>query len=140
MKDIELIVSPEALLIPGHRLLEALHRISTAINDRALGPDQQTHLASLCSDMFVFDDIELAGNHRKQIAGSWLRIDKPRPVAPMFEFSPAIRVATGEQHRKASLIGAQGHAIAGQDIGAVHRPGDMAKALRLALAEQKTLL
>ena len=62
-----------------------------------------------------------------------MRIDPFRPMPPCVDVAALDRVAVGEQHRIALLLGRYRRRVARHYIGPIDEIGDPAKALRLAL-------
>ena len=139
MEDIQVVVAPETLLVPEHGRLEAIQRIPAARDQRRGCPDLQAHQATFGGAVLILDDGKAAGDDGEQITRFGLRIDHAHPMTAIRQFAGSIHIATGKQHRKARAIRAQGHRVAGQHIGAVDRPGDVAKAFGFTLAEQEAL-
>jgi hypothetical protein len=83
----------------------------------------------------VFQHVELAGDDGEQVGRFPERVFPFRPVAAVRLVARSDRVAVGEQHREARLVGVQGHRVGRHHVRAVEEPGDAAEALRLALRE-----
>jgi hypothetical protein len=111
-----------------------------AIDGIGFGPDLQRHLAAISGDIGLFDVLQLAGHQCKQIARLGMRIDKPRPVFAVHRVARAIRIAAGQQHRKARAIGPQRHRVARLHVRPIRKKRDVPEALGFALGQQETRL
>ena len=133
VETVEIIFAPEGALVPGHRALERIHRVSRATLAAGLDVDAERDPPPRHGDETVSETGKIAGDDGKEIAGLLERIAPDRPVTPTLALAGGFEIAIGEQHRRFRLVRLEPHAIGREHVGPVGEVGDAAKALRLAL-------
>ena len=133
VEAVEIVFAAEGALVPRHRTLQRVHRIGGALLASAFDVDAERHLSPGHRDERIRDMGEIAGHQREEIARLLERIAPNRPMAALFGLADAFEIAVGEQHRRLRLVRLQAHAIGRENVRAVEKIRDAAKALGLAL-------
>mmetsp|Transcript_41491 Transcript_41491/g.91159 ORF Transcript_41491/g.91159 Transcript_41491/m.91159 type:complete len:303 (-) Transcript_41491:399-1307(-) len=134
--DVEVVLAAVGLLVPLHRVLEALHGPVELVDVLMLRPDGQAHLVATHRDKTVLDPGEVARHQGEEVAGLAEGVLKLSPVAAALGLALGDLVAVGEKHRVFGLVRLDAHSVLRHDVGAVGEVGDAAEALRLALCAE----
>ena len=134
LKQVEVVFAPEGALVPAHRALERIHRVSRARLAAGLDIDAERDPPPRHGDETVGENGEIAGDEREQIAGLLERIAPDRRNGARFSPSPvASRLPLASSTGASALVGLEPHAIGREHVGPVGKIGDAAEALGLAL-------
>ena len=133
VEHVEIVLAAKCLLVPHHRILEALHRPVELIAVLGLRPDMEGHLAARARGDGALDALEVGGHQREQVGRLQEGIGKRRPVAAARELAARGLVAIGEEHRVERLVGLDAHRVLGHNVGPVEEVGDATEADGLAL-------
>mmetsp|Transcript_33161 Transcript_33161/g.104861 ORF Transcript_33161/g.104861 Transcript_33161/m.104861 type:complete len:320 (+) Transcript_33161:1449-2408(+) len=131
--DVKVVLEPEPLLVPLHRVLEALHRPVQLVHVRVLAEDLQRHLPARPGGEGVLDRAEVPGNDGEQVGGLRERILPFGEVPSLAHLPLAHQVPVGQEDRAGLLIRLDPHLVLGHDVRAVEHRGDAAEALSFAL-------
>ena len=135
VEHVEVVLAPEALLVPPHRALERVHRPGGALLLAVLDVDGEVDLAPRHGAEGGADRGEVAADEGEQVAGLGMRVVPHGIVAlAAVEHAALLQVAVGEQDGCRLRVGIDAHRIGGEHVGAVEEVRDAAEALRLALA------
>ena len=134
-EQVQIVFPPERRLVPGHRPLETVHGVGGARGHARVDEDAQGDLAPAQGGEDVLQHVQLARHQGEQITGLGKRI------APLGEMPPAGQRAGLDQIAVGQQMGIGGlrldaHREARQHVGPVQIPGDLAKALGLALGAE----
>ena len=134
---VEVVLQPVVVLVPAHGVLECLHGVIALVEILGLHVDEQFDGAAGGGDVAVAHVREVAGHQRKQVGRLGKRVLPGGPVASVAVDAVGHQVAVGQQHRKPGALGTHCGGEARQHIGAIQIPGDLAKALGLALGAEQ---
>ena len=81
VEHVEVVLAPEALLVPAHGALERIHRPGAAVLLAGLHVDAQVHLAPRRGGEVGGEGGQVAADQREQVAGLGMRIAPHRVVA-----------------------------------------------------------
>ena len=132
-EGVEVVLAPEALLVPAHRPLQRGHRVPAAVEVGGRRPDFQCDVAAGGGREAVGQRGEVARDQREQVRRLGKRIVPAHEVPPVAGVAGADPVAVGQQHGIAFAVGHQRHRVDGEDVGPVGKVGDPAEALGFAL-------
>ena len=132
-EDVQVVFAPVHLLVPLHRLFQAVHGVLHLVDVFRLDIDAQRHLATTHGGEAILDAPQVAGNQREQVSRLLERVFPGRPVTAALLAAAGNRVAVGEQHRIAMLFGAERGGEFTHHVGAIEVVGNLAEALGLAL-------
>ena len=107
-EDVQIVLATVDLFVPAHRLLQAVHRVLALVDVFRLDVDAQRDIAIGHGGEGVFDAPQITGHQRKQVRRLHERVFPGRPVPAVFAGARGDRVAVGEQHRVAVLLGDHG--------------------------------
>ena len=136
--DVEVVLEPEALLVPAHRHLERAHRVFGAARVLVFDVDVQRDLAARRSRETLGVFVQVAGDERKQVRGLRERVFPTRLVAAAFELARRDAVTVRQQHGITSRIRLDRHAEARHHVGAIQVIRDAPKTLGFALRDEHT--
>ena len=136
VEDVEVVFKAVDLLVPLHGALEAVHGVGAAILVAAPDPDVQDDVAAGLGGEVVGDGDEVARDQRKEVGRLGVRVFPARPMPAVLALARAGRVAVGEQHRVARLVGRDGDGETRHHVRTVGEVGDAAEAFGLALGEE----
>jgi len=132
---VEIAFQAEDFLVPAHRTLECVDGVRALVELAGLDEYGKLDAAPAAGGEFVAQHVEARGDQRKEIAGLGEGVFPFCPVPAVSLVATAGRIAVGEQHGQAGLVGVQGDLVARHDVGTIGEPGDAAESLRLALRE-----
>ena len=139
VEQAEIIFAAIGFLIPAHRVLERLHRVTGAIEIAVADPDiELDRLARTGREAVVVGD-QIASDEREEIARLGPGIIPLHPVAALLAIALPDLVTVAEQYGELRLVRFHPHLIAAQHIGPVGGKGDPAETLRLALCAQHSV-
>ncbi len=101
VEHVEVVFQAEHLLVPCHRLLEAVHRVAAGILVAVAHPDREIHRAAGPGREAVAHRHQIARHQREQVAGLRVRVVPARPMTAVLATAAADGVAVGEQHGQA---------------------------------------
>ena len=136
VEDVEIVFEAKDLFVPGHRHLQRGHRMAALVLVAAPHPDGECDLLARARREAVFDGDQIAGNESEEIGGFRVRIDPFGPMPPRIDRAAPDRVAVGEQHRAAALVGDHRRRVARHHVGPIDEIRDPAKAFGLALGTE----
>ena len=131
-EDVQVVLAPEALLVPAHGAFEGVHGVAALADVVRLGVDVQRHGAARARDEGILAHSQVAGDQGEQIARLRERIvpnDGASPIAHML----AQRVPVRQKHRIAFGVGGDRRREPRQHVWPIRVVGDLAEALGLAL-------
>ncbi len=132
-ENVEVVLTTEALLVPGHRALQGIHGVIALIDVVRLGENLQHNVATRHSDKAVLDHCQIASNQREQIArlGKW--IFPGHAGTSIVQYALINLIAVGQQRGKLLAIGNDRRSEACHHIGPIEVVGYLAKPFCFAL-------
>jgi hypothetical protein len=135
-EDVQVVFAAVDLFVPAHGLLQAVHGVLALVDVFRLDIDAQRHVAVGHGGEGVFDTPQITGHQREQVRRFLERVFPGRPVAAVFARAAGDRVAVGQQHRVAVLLGDHRGGERAHHVRAVEVIGDLAEAFGLALGAE----
>mmetsp|Transcript_27862 Transcript_27862/g.63024 ORF Transcript_27862/g.63024 Transcript_27862/m.63024 type:complete len:256 (+) Transcript_27862:1627-2394(+) len=130
---VQVVLEPEPLFVPLHRVLQTLHRPVKLVHVGVLAEDFQRHLPSRLGREAVFDGTEVSRDHREEVGGLRERILPLSKVPALAQVALGHEVAIGQEDGTGLLVCLDPHRVPRHDVRAVEHGGDAAEALCLAL-------
>jgi hypothetical protein len=135
-EDVQVVFAAVDLFVPAHGFLQAGHGVLALVDVFRLDIDAQRHGAVGHGGEGVFDTPQVTGHQREQVRRFLERVFPGRPVAAVFARPAGDRVAVGQQHRVAVLLGDHRGGERAHHVRAVEVIGDLAEAFGLALGAE----
>jgi len=135
-EDVQIVFATVDLFIPTHGFLQAVHGVLAFVDVFRLDVNAQRHVALGHGGKGVFDTPQITGHQREQVRRFLERVLPGRPVPAIFAGPRGNRVAVGQQHRIAVLLGDHGGGERAHYVRTVEVIGDLAETFGLALGAE----